>query len=328
MGLLIGPDFEEVAQGSEAPCWLKERAMKTFLTGGTGFVGTFLSQDLAQKGHEITILTRKKTTPASPHGRVRFVTDDPKHEGPWMGEVARHDWIINLAGASISTKWTEENKQILYDSRVLTTRNLVAALAAGDRRQLFCSTSAPGFYGPRGEEELTEASSPGRDFLAKLAQDWETEALKAQDLGIRTVITRFGIVLGKEGGMLGEMVPIFKKFLGGPVGNGLQWLSWIHQQDLVRAYLFLPEHPDLVGPVNFTSPNPVRNRDFAKALGRALSRPTFMAAPAFMVRLVLGEFAEVALTGQKILPQKLLASGFKFLYPTIVQALQQLFREG
>jgi uncharacterized protein (TIGR01777 family) len=124
------------------------------------------------------------------------------------------------------------------------------------------------------------------------------------------------------------MVPIFKKFLGGPVGNGLQWLSWIHQQDLVRAYLFLPEHPDLVGPVNFTSPNPVRNRDFAKALGRALSRPTFMAAPAFMVRLVLGEFAEVALTGQKILPQKLLASGFKFLYPTIVQALQQLFREG
>jgi uncharacterized protein (TIGR01777 family) len=258
MSLLIGPDFEGVAQGGGAPCWLKEGAMKIFLTGGTGFVGTFLSQELAQKGHEITILTRKKTTPASPHGRVRFVTGDPKHEGPWMGEVARHDWIINLAGASISTKWTEENKRILYDSRVLTTRNLVAALAAGDRRQLFCSTSAPGFYGPRGEEDLTEASSPGRDFLAKLAQDWETEALKAQDLGIRTVITRFGIVLGKDGGMLGEMVPIFKRFLGGPVGNGMQWLSWIHQQDLVRAYLFLPEHPDLVGPVNFTSPNPVR----------------------------------------------------------------------
>ena len=302
--------------------------MKIFLTGGTGFVGTFLSRELAHKGHEITILTRKKEPPASTDSRIRFVIGDPKQEGPWMGEVAQHDWIINLAGASISTKWTEENKRMLYDSRVLTTRNLVAALSDGDRHQLFCSTSAPGYYGPRGEEELTEASPPGQDFLAKLAQDWEAEALKAQDLGIRTVISRFGIVLGKGGGMLGELVPIFKRFLGGPVGNGLQWLSWIHQQDLVRAYLFLPQQPDLGGPMNFTSPNPVRNLDFAKALGRALSRPAFMAAPAFMMRLILGEFAEAILTGQKILPEKLLASGFKFLYPTIDQALQHLLGEG
>ena len=245
-----------------------------------------------------------------------------------MGEVAQHDWIINFAGSSISTKWTEENKRMLYDSRVLTTKNLVAALSGGDRHQLLCSTSAPGYYGPRGEEELIEASPSGQDFLAKLAQYWEFEALKAQDLGIRTVICRFGIVLGKGGGMLGELVPIFKKFVGGPVGNGQQWLSWIHQQDLVRAYLFLLEQPDLVGPVNFTSPNPVRNRDFAKALGRALSRPAFMAAPAFMMRLVLGEFAEAFLTGQKILPEKLLAAGFQFLYPTIDQALQHLLGDG
>ena len=302
--------------------------MKIFLTGGTGFVGTFLSRELAHKGHEITILTRKKEPPASPDSRIRFVTGDPKQEGPWMGEVAQHDWIINLAGSSISTKWTEENKRMLYDSRVLTTRNLVAALSGGNRHQLFCSTSAPGYYGPRGEEELTEASPSGQDFLAKLAQDWEAEALKAQDLGIRTVISRFGIILGKGGGMLGELVPIFKRFVGGPVGNGQQWLSWIHQQDLVRAYLFLPDQPDLEGPVNFTSPNPVRNRDFAKALGRALGRPAFMAAPAFMMRLVLGEFAKAILTGQKILPEKLLASGFKFLYPTIDQALQHLLGEG
>lgn len=128
--------------------------------------------------------------------------------------------------------------------------------------------------------------------------------------------------------MLGELVPIFKRFMGGPVGNGQQWLSWIHKQDLVRAYLFLPDQPDLEGPVNFTSPNPVRNRDFAKALGSALGRPAFMAAPAFMMRLVLGEFAKAILTGQKILPEKLLASGFKFLYPTIDQALQHLLGEG
>ena len=302
--------------------------MKIFLTGGTGFVGTFLSRELILKGHDITILTRQKEPPASLHNGIRFVTGDPKQEGPWMVEVAQHDWIINLAGASISLKWTEENKRMLYDSRVLTTRNLVSALAQGDRRQLFCSTSAPGYYGPRGEEELTEASPPGQDFLARLAQDWEAEAAKAQDLGIRTVITRFGIVLGKEGGMLGQLVPVFKSFVGGPVGSGEQWLSWVHQQDLVRAYLFLLEHPDLAGPVNFTSPNPVRNRDFAKALGRALGRPAFMPAPAFMLRLMLGEFAEVVLTGQKILPQKLLAAGFEFLYPTIDHALQHLLAEG
>ncbi|MFZ2087009.1 MAG: TIGR01777 family oxidoreductase [Desulfobaccales bacterium] len=302
--------------------------MNIFLTGGTGFVGTFLSRELLLKGHKITILTRKKDPPASPDGRIRFVTGDPKTAGPWMAQVPQHDWIINLAGASISTKWTDEAKKTLYDSRVLTTKNLVAALAQGDRRQLFCSTSAPGYYGPRGEEELTEDSPPGQDFLAKLARDWEAEALKAQDLGVRTVVTRFGVVLGKDGGMLGQLVPIFQKFLGGPVGDGQQWLAWVHQQDLVRAFLFLPEHPELTGPVNFCSPNPVRNRDFAKALGQALGRPAFMPAPAFMMRLVLGEFADVILTGQKAVPKKLLAAGFQFTYPTIDEALQNLLSGG
>ncbi len=300
--------------------------MNIFMTGGTGFVGAFLSQELALKGHDITILTRKERHPAPRHSRIRFLTGDPKQEGAWMAQVPEHDWIINLAGASISTKWTDEAKRILYDSRVLTTKNLVAALAAGDRRQLFCSTSAPGYYGPRGEEELTEESPPGQDFLAKLAQDWEAEALKAQDLGIRTVVTRFGIVLGQGGGMLEQLVPLFRRFVGGPVGSGEQWLSWIHQQDQVRAFLFLPEHPELVGPVNFTSPNPVRNREFAKALGRALNRPAFIPTPAFLLRMVLGEFAEVILTGQKVLPQKLLAAGFQFLYPTIDQALTHLLK--
>ena len=301
--------------------------MKIFLTGGTGFVGTFLSRELAGKGHDLTILTRRQAPPAASDSRIRFITGDPKEAGPWMEEVIRHDWVINLAGSSINAKWTEENKRMLYDSRVLTTRNLVAALAQGDRRQLFCSTSAPGYYGPRGEEELTEASPPGQDFLAGLARDWEAEALKAQDLGIRTVITRFGIVLGKQGGMLGQLVPLFKSFVGGPAGSGEQWLSWVHQEDLARAYLFLLKRPDLAGPVNFTAPNPVRNRDFAKALGRALSRPAFLTAPAFMMRLMLGEFAEVILTGQKILPSKLLAAGFEFLYPDIDQALENLLKE-
>ena len=300
--------------------------MKVFITGGTGFVGAYLSRELALQGHEVTILTRKERAPDPAQPRIGYLVGDPTREGPWMAAPPEHDWIINLAGASIFGRWTPEVKKNLYESRILTTRNLVKALAAGDRRQLFCSTSALGFYGSRGDEPLTEASPPGNDFLAGLTGDWEAEALKAQDLGVRTVITRFGLVLGRGGGVLGQMVPLFKKFLGGPVGSGDQWFSWIHQQDQVRAFLFVKDHPEISGPVNFTAPNPVRNRDLAKAMGRALHRPSFMPAPAFMVRLVLGEFGQVVLEGQKVLPQKLLDAGFTYLYPAIEQALEDLLR--
>jgi uncharacterized protein len=298
--------------------------MKIFMTGGTGFVGSFLSQNLAEEGHDLTILTRKEQPPSPGDSRIRFITGDPKQVGPWMEAVPQHDWVINLAGSSINKRWTDEVKKTIYDSRILTTKNLVDSLAAGDRHQLFCSTSAPGYYGARGDEELTEDSPPGQDFLAQVAQDWEAEALKAQDLGVRTVITRFGLVLGKGGGFLGQLVPLFKSYLGGPVGSGEQWLSWIHQQDQARAYQFLLEHPELTGPVNFTAPNPVRNRDFVKALGQALNRPAILPVPGFMLHLVYGEFADAILTGQKVLPQKLSAAGFEYQFPTIDQALQDL----
>ncbi|MEW6387003.1 MAG: TIGR01777 family oxidoreductase [Thermodesulfobacteriota bacterium] len=302
--------------------------MKVFITGGSGFVGSFLSRELALKGHDVTILTRREQPPAPVHSRISYLVGDPTREGPWMGAVPEHDWIINLAGASIFARWTKKTKKVIHDSRTLTTRNLVAALAAGDRRQLFCSTSAPGYYGSRGEETLTEDSPPGDDFLAQVARDWEAEALSAQELGVRVVITRFGIVLGREGGILAQLVPLFKSFLGGPAGDGAQWFSWIHQMDLARAFLFLLDHPELSGPAHFTAPNPVRNRDLARALGRVLHRPAFLAAPAFMMRLILGELAEVVLTGQKMVPEKLVAGGFKFLFPTIDLALNHLLGKG
>jgi uncharacterized protein (TIGR01777 family) len=302
--------------------------MKIFMTGGTGFVGSFLSRELAQKDHDVTILTRQKDPPAPVHARIGYVTGDPTAAGDWMAQVPGHDWIINLAGASIFGYWTEKKKKEIYDSRILTTRNLVKAITDGDGLQVLCSTSAPGYYGARGEETLTEDSPPGDDFLGKVAKDWEDEALKAQKLGIRVVITRFGIVLGKDGGILGQLVPLFKAFVGGPVGSGQQWFSWIHQMDQVLAYLFLFDHPEISGPVNFTAPNPVRNWDLAKALGRALGRPSFLPAPAFMMRLVMGEMAEIVLTGQKIIPKKLLDAGFEFLFPTIDVALTHLLREG
>jgi uncharacterized protein len=298
--------------------------VKIFMTGGTGFVGAYLSRDLAQAGHDVTILTRRAQPPASASGNISFLTGDPNQAGPWMAAVPEYDWIINLAGASIFTRWSEAHKKEIFESRVLTTRNLVTALAAGDRRQLFCSTSAVGYYGPRGEEELTEDSPPDAGFLGELAEAWEAEALKAQDLGVRVVITRFGIVLGRDGGALAQMAPLFKKFLGGPIGSGAQWFSWIHQADHARAFRFIQANPAISGPVNLTAPNPVRNRELTRALGRALHRPSFLPAPEFMLRLVLGEFADTLLTGQKVLPQRLLDAGFTFNFPTIEAALTDL----
>jgi uncharacterized protein (TIGR01777 family) len=298
--------------------------MKVLLTGGQGFVGAFLSRKLARQGYEVTILTRRETPSNPGEPRIGFLTGDPTQEGPWMAAVPEHDWIINLAGASVFTRWSPAAKQTIRDSRILTTRNLVAALAPGDRRQLFCSTSAVGYYGPRGDEDLTEASPPGDDFLARVARDWEAEALKAQDLRIRVVITRFGLVLGKGGGALEPMVRAFRRFVGGKLGSGEQWFSWIHQEDQARAFLFIKDHPEITGAVNFTSPQPVRNRELTRALCRVLGRPAFLTAPAFLIRLVLGEFGEVLLTGQKVLPQILLDAGFQFHFPDIDQALRDL----
>jgi uncharacterized protein len=298
--------------------------MKIFMTGGTGFVGAYLSRELVKQGHEVTILSRREKLAAGRVPGIGVISGDPTQEGSWMGAVPEHQWIINLAGASIFGRWSPAYKQEIHESRIRTTRNLVIALAGGDRRQLFCSTSAVGYYGPRGDEVLTEESPQDSNFLARLGADWEAEALKARELGLRVVITRFGIVLGKGGGALGQMAPMFRRFLGGPLGSGQQWFSWIHQGDLARAFSFIGEHPEIHGPVNFTAPNPVRNRDLARALGRVLHRPAWLPTPAFMIRLAMGELAESLLTGQRVIPKRLLDAGFKFNFPAIEAALQDL----
>ncbi|HMK52890.1 MAG TPA: TIGR01777 family oxidoreductase, partial [Thermodesulfobacteriota bacterium] len=241
----------------------------------------------------------------------------------WQEAIKTHDAVINLAGASIFSKWTEEHKKAIRESRVNTTRNIVEGMPSHPERPFtLFSTSAVGYYGFCADEERTEESPPGNDFLARTAVEWEGEALKAREKGARVVITRFGIVMGEKGGALSQMIPLFKKYIGGPIGSGKQWFSWVHIKDLVEAFVFLIKHPEISGPVNVCSPNPVRNRDLAKALGKALHRPSFFPAPGFMVKLVLGEFGSVILEGQRVIPKRLLENGFVFRYPDIGKALQ------
>jgi uncharacterized protein (TIGR01777 family) len=297
--------------------------MKVFITGGTGFVGRSLTPFLTRAGHEVTILSRSGKGAEKLLAGVSFIEGDPTQKGSWQTVAKDHDVVINLAGPSIFSRWTEETKRKMRESRILATRNVVDATEGGRVRILF-STSAVGYYGFHGDEILTEESPPGNDFLAQLARDWEKEAWKAGERGCRVVVTRFGIVLGEKGGALGQMIPLFDKYLGGPMGNGRQWFSWVHIEDLTRAFLFLMDHPEISGPVNFTSPNPVQNRTLARALGKAMHRPSFFPAPGFMLKLILGEFGSVLLEGQRVIPRKLLKDGFQFRYPEIDQALENI----
>jgi uncharacterized protein (TIGR01777 family) len=299
--------------------------MKILITGGTGFVGTQLSSRLIQDGNEITILTRSLKSAKGASPGISYLEGDPTKKGPWQEAIKNHDGIINLAGASIFSKWTDEHKKAIRESRVNTTRNIVEGIPSHPSKKMtFLSTSAVGYYGFSGDEELVEDSPPGNDFLARIAAEWEGEALKAKEKGVRVVMTRFGIVLGEKGGALGQMIPLFKKYIGGPIGSGKQWFSWVHIKDLAEAFVFLTRHPEISGPVNVCSPNPVRNKDLAKALGKTLHKPSFMPAPGFMVKLVLGEFGSVILEGQRVIPRRLLENGFVFQYPDIEKALQSI----
>lgn len=301
--------------------------MKILMTGGTGFVGSKLTGALCEAGHLVTVLTRTiRPGRTLPEG-AGFLEADPVEPGPWQEQVPDHDVLINLAGASIFTRWTGKAKKDIRDSRIRTTRNLVDALDRfGHGRQVrLLSTSAVGYYGFTGDEVLTEESRPGDDFLASVTQDWEQEAVRARQAGALVAILRFGVVLGKGEGALAKMIPLFNRYLGGPLGSGKQWFSWIHIQELVAVYLFLINRTDIDGPLNCTAPVPVRNGDFTRALADALGKPAFMPpVPGVVIRAVLGEFGNVLLKGQRVIPKRLTAEGFEFFYPTIDKALSEL----
>ncbi len=303
--------------------------MKVFMTGGTGFVGTALIPKLTEQGYRVTLLSRSIRKDRSLPSGVSLLEEDSTKKGPWQESVPEHEILINLAGASIFGRWTRRRKKMIRDSRILTTQNLVDALSGRkDKETLLISTSAVGYYGFYGDEALDESSPPGNDFLASITSEWEAEAIRAQTYGVRVLLCRLGIVLGSKGGVLDRLIPLFKWYLGSPLGNGKQWFSWIHEQDLANIYLFLINQKDISGPINCTAPYPVTNRDITRAVAEVLNRHTFIPpVPGFMIKLLLGEFGSTLLDGQKVLPRKLLEKGFQFRFSNISQALEDLLRE-
>ncbi len=297
--------------------------MKVFITGGTGFVGSYLAKELLDAGHDVTASGSRAEQKSVRHPRFRYISADTAQPGKWQEAVREADAVVNLAGRSIFHVWTKKYKKELYDSRILTTRNIADALAEGGNTVL-CSASAVGYYGPAGDEVLTEDSPCGDDFLSELGKDWEAEAFRAEKKGVRVSTARFGIVLGEKGGAMKQMLPAYKLGFGGPLGNGKQWLPWIHIHDLVSALIFVLQHNEISGPLNFTAPEPVRQKDFAHILGKILWRPAFLPAPAFMIRTVMGELGDVLLTGQRALPVKLLHYGFRFRYADLHSALKEI----
>jgi len=304
--------------------------MKIFITGGTGFIGSHLTKKLVGAEHRVTVLTRKiRPGRTLPTGAV-YCEGDPNVPGKWQEIVADHDMVINLAGASIIGRWTENKKKEIRNSRINTTHHLVDGIemaAAKGRQIALLSTSAVGYYGDRGDEPLTEESSAGTDFLGHLAQDWEREALRAEEYGARVVLCRFGLVLGSSGGVLAKMMPAFKLGLGSRLGSGRQWFSWIHQGELANIFAYLADKPELRGVFNCVAPESVTNDEFTRQLAQTLDRRVLpIGIPALVLKLAFGEMSTVLLGGQRVSPENLLQSGYVFRFSTISTALAELLK--
>ena len=297
--------------------------MRILVTGANGFLGRHLGQRLSELRHEVWRLERR-LDPADPRA---FAWDPAKGE---LDPAALQglDAVIHLAGAPIAgRRWDAAYKQQLRDSRVASSRLLIDRLGAVEAKpRAFLAASAVGLYGDRGDERLDEASAPGTDFLASVCLDWEAETRRAADLGLRLVQARVGLVLGPDGGLLQRLRLPFKLGLGGRLGNGRQWMSWIAIDDLVDAFLFLLDRPDLSGAFNLTAPNPVTNAQFTQSLARALNRPALVPLPAFAIRALLGEMGQTLLLGgQRVAPQRLTQAGFHWRSAWVGEALNHLY---
>lgn len=314
--------------------------MRVFVTGGTGLIGRELVRRLEGRGDQPVILSRRadevRQNPAL--RSLQVVQGDPTMSGPWQSAMCGCDAVVHLAGQNIFAKrWTTEVKRQIRDSRVHSTEHVVTAIAQAKQRPgVLVAGSAVGYYGPHGDEELTEESPPGSDFMSVVCREWEDAALAAEQHGVRVVRLRTGIVLDRREGALGVMVPIFKLGGAAPVGGGnsalspalgRQWISWIHLDDIVGLFLLALDNPSVVGPLNGTAPRPARNAEFGRALAHALHRPFVpIGPPNALLRVVLGGVAQVVTTGQRVLPAKALALGYTFQFPELSEALRATLR--
>ena len=311
--------------------------MRIVIAGGTGFLGTPLSEVYAEEGHDVRVLTRGLPVGESRHdsgtgvpGVTRVGWRPDGESGAWASILDGADAVINLAGEGIGDRrWTPQRKALIRDSRIIPTRSLATAIACAKAAPpVFISASGVGYYGTADAAPKTESSPAGDDFLAHVCDEWEAEARRVTSAATRVVTTRSGVVIERGGGALAKMVTPFRFFAGGRMGSGRQYMSWIHRIDWIEMIRWIVETPSVTGPVNVTAPAPVTNREFARALGRAMRRPALLPAPAFALKLLLGEMAgPLVLTGQRAIPQCALSHGFHFRYPEIDQAFRGIFGE-
>jgi len=293
--------------------------MRVLITGASGLVGRELQKSFAAKNYDMLLASRSE--PADEQ-HIQWTVEGGFAEPEKLEGL---DAVVHLAGENVSgLRWTEEKKRSIRDSRVLGTRNVVTAISKlKNRPKVFVASSAIGFYGERGDEEITESSAAGDNFLAEVSKAWESESRRAEDAGIRTVLLRTGIVLTKEGGALGTMLTPFKLGVGGVVGSGKQWMSWISMEDHIAVINCVIENENIRGAVNSVSPNPVTNEEFTKTLGEVLYRPTFLPLPEFAVSMVFGEMGDaLLLASTKVLPKRLEDAGFQFKYPQLKPAIE------
>lgn len=294
--------------------------MRVAIVGATGLIGRRASAALVARGDEVIPISRRGATVAGADGVVWDPADGPAPL-PSLGA----DAVVNLAGEPLVGRWTAGKKRRIRDSRILTTRRLVDAMTGDHRPAVLVNASGVGFYGPA-ERPVDEAAPPGHDFLARTCVDWEGEALRAEEGGVRVVLLRTGVVLASDGGILPTLLRPARLGLGGPLGAGRQWFPWIHIDDEAGLLLHALDHPDIRGPLNAAAPAPVRQREMAKAIGRAVGRPAVLPTPGLAVRLVAGEMATLALDGQHVVPAKALATGYAFAHTDADRALAQLLR--
>jgi uncharacterized protein len=300
--------------------------MRVAVTGATGMIGSALVRALAERGDEVTALSRNAERASVALGVPAERWADPEAERPPLDALRGRDGVVHLLGEVIAQRWSDETKREIRDSRVLSTRNLVAAvgdLPAEERPGVLVSGSGAGWYGQRGDERLDEsAAEPGDDFLAELSRDWEAEARAAEALGVRVVLSRTGVVLSDSGGALEKMLPFFKAGIGGPVAGGRQYVPWVHRDDVVGAAIFALENEAVRGPVNVTAPEPVTNKELSRTLGRVLRRPAFAPVPALAVKALYGDMAQIVTTGQRAVPRRLTELGYSFRQPDLEPALR------